>query len=298
MGILSSLFGGSKQSSQQQQKSDSFGFGLNTGTSASTSGSVSTGRSGGSSLSRDTIFSGDMLRQLYGGALGAADAIDPALATERTAQLFTGGQSILDRLGEGGAGTDYLERRLAGEGSDVLNAQIDAVGKDLGRFFTDTLNPAITGSAVAAGQLGGGRQGVAQGEAASSVLEQFATQSASLRAADVANRDAAALGLLDRQNAAGATALGALPQLAAIGQSNPSLDVYSQLSSIFGGPVVTNEASSQQFSEEQATQFAQSLAEELGISYDEAHSLLTATSKGKSNGGIVSGLGGLLGGGG
>lgn len=291
MGILGSLFGGSSQSSQQRQVSDSFGASMNRGSSRSSSGGSSSAVSGGSSASRDSIFSGDLLRQLYGGALGAADAINPAVATERTAQLFTGGSSILDRLAEGGAGTDYLERRLSGEGSDVLDAQIGAIGKDLGRFFTDELNPAITGSAVAAGQLGGGRQGVAQGEAMSSVLEQFATQAGNLRAADIANRDSAALGLLDRQNAAGATALGALPQLAALGRSNPSLDVYSQLSDIFGAPTVTNEATSQQFSEEQASEYAQSIAEELGISVDQAHSLLTATSKGKSSGGIIPGLG-------
>lgn len=274
--------GGSKSSSEQRQQSDSFGYSLSGANSSSVSGGSSFGRSGGTSLSRDTVFSGDLLRRLYGDALGAAGGIDPGLATSRIDQLFTGGSDILARLNDGGAGEDYLTRRLEGDGGDVLNAQIDAVGKDLGRFFNDTLNPAITGSAVAAGQLGGGRQGVAQGAAMSSILEEFATQSANLRAADIAQRDTAALGLLDRRNAAGATALGALPNLAAIGGSNPSLDVYSQLSDIFGGPVVTNEASSQEFSEQQASEFAQAFADEFGISYDEAHSLLTAKSKSKS----------------
>jgi hypothetical protein len=285
MGGLS--FSKSKTSSEQNQQSDSFGYSLSGANSSSVSGASSAGRSAGTSSSRDSIFSSDLLRQLYGGALDTAGAIDPGLATKRIDQLFTGGSSIIDSLG-GGAGSDYLERRLSGDNSDVLNAQIDAVGSDLGRFFNDQLNPAITGSAVAAGQLGGGRQGVAQGEAMSSVLKEFASQSANLRAADITNRDSAALGLLDRQNQAGATALGALPQLAAIGTNNPGLDVFSQLSDIFGAPTVTNEASSQQFSEEQATEFAQALADEFGISYDEAHSLLTSKSKGKSIGGGVS----------
>lgn len=311
MGLLSALFGGSKSSSTQQQTSDSRGFSFNRGGSSSVSGAASSGRSAGvqgsqgTSSSASRVFSEDLLRQLYGGALGAAGEIDPGLATERVGQLFTGGSSIIDRLNEGGAGTDYLERRLAGDNSDVLDAQIEAVGTDLSKFFTDKLNPAITGSAVAAGQLGGGRQGVAQGEAISSVLEEFAKQSANLRATDVANRDAAALGLLDRQNAAGATTLGALPQLASIAGNNPSLDVFSQLSDIFGGPTVLTDASSQEssfgqeFSEQQANEFATALSEELGISFDEAHSIVTATSKGKSSNGIIPGLaslGGLFGG--
>lgn len=309
MGLLKSLFGGGKSSASQEQTSDSQGFSLNRGVSSSVQSALSRARSAGVTGSQGTsgstsrVFSDDLLRQLYGDALGAAGAIDPGLATERVGQLFTGGSSIIDRLNDGGAGADYLERRLSGDNSDVLNAQIDAVGKDLSRFFTDQINPAITGSAVSAGQLGGGRQGVAQGAAVSSILEEFAAQSANLRAADVANRDAAALGLLDRQNAAGATSLGALPQLAAIAGNNPSLDVYSQLSDIIGGPTVLTDASSQEssfgreFSEQESQELATALSEELGISFDEAHSLLKSTSKGSNQNGIFKSIGLSFGGG-
>lgn len=296
MGLLSSLFGGGKTSSAQNQQSDSFGSSVNQSNASSQSGSVSSGISGGVSSSKGTVFSEDLLRQLYGGALGAAGGIDSKAANDRVNQLFTGGLGILDTLGGGGAGEDYLNRRLAGDNGEVLNGQIDALGNDLGRFFNDTLNPAITGSAVAAGQLGGGRQGVAQSGAVDSVLREFSTQAANLRATDITNRDSAALGLLGAQNQRGATQLGALGELGALASNDATLDPYKDLASIFGGPVVTTDASSSQFSEQQAQEFATSLAQELGISYDEAHSLLTATSKGKTSNGIIPGLSSLAGG--
>jgi hypothetical protein len=294
MGLLSSLFGGSSSQSNQSQRSNSFGFGLNRGSSSSASGATSSGRSGGVSGSSDSVFSGDLLRQLYGDALGAVDSINPAMATDRVNQLFTGGTDILSRLADGGAGEDYLNRRLSGDGGEVLNASIDSLGADLGRFFNEELNPAIQGSAVAAGQLGGGRQGVAQAGAASGVLREFATGAAGLRAADVAQRDSAALGLLESQNQRGTTALGALPQLASLGSGASALDPYRALGEIFGGPTVTTESFGSEVSEQEAQEFATSLAEELGITYDEAHSLLTASSKGKSSGGIIPGLGSLV----
>src|SRR5678816_1447801 len=109
MGILGALFGGSKQSSQQTQTSDSLGYSVNRGTSSSTSGATSTGRSAGVSGSSSSVFAGDLFQQLYGNALGAASAINPAVATQRVLSLFTGGAGIIEQLAGGGAGQDYLE---------------------------------------------------------------------------------------------------------------------------------------------------------------------------------------------
>lgn len=302
MGILSSLFGGSKTSSTQQQQSDSSGFSINRGTSSSESGGISSGfssgvtGSSGASRSSSSVFSEDILRQLYGGAASAASAIDPSLAIERNNQLFTGGTSIIQQLTDGGAGADYLTRRLSGDNNDVLNSQIDAIGTDLGRFFNEQLNPAITGSAVAGGALGGGRQGVAQSGAIDSVLREFSTQAANLRASDITNRDNAALGLLSANNANANTALGSLSSLSDLGSGLEALQPFSALSQIIGGPTVLTDSSSEQssfgqeVSQQQSEEFARSLSEELGISYDEAHALLTGSSKGKSSGGIVPGL--------
>lgn len=310
MGILDSLFGGSKSSSTQRQESSSFGYSQNSANSSSLSGGSSVGRSGGvsgssgTSRSGSSVFASDLLRQLYSGALSTADAINPNLATDRVNQLFTGGTSILDSLSGGGAGADYLERRLSGDNSDILEAQIGAVGDDLGSFFRDEINPTLTGDAVAAGALGGGRQGVAQGAALSDVFKEFSRQSASLRAADVTNRDAAALGLLGAQNANAQTGVSAIGQLSGLTSNSQALDPYLALSQIFGGPAVLSESESaqssfgQEFSEQEAHEYAQSIAQELGISYDEAKSLLTSKSKGHEQKGIVPGLASLIPGGG
>lgn len=314
MGLLGSLFGGSKQSSTatQTQNADSFGYSANRAGSSSTSGATSSGfsralsGSKGREGSSQGVFAGDIIKQLFQGASSAAGAIDPALATERNNQLFTGGSDIIARLSGGGAGGDYLERRLAGEGSDVLDAQIGAIGNDLGKFLNEQLNPVITGSSVAGGALGGGRQGVAQAGATDSVLREFATQAGNLRAADLASRDASALGLMSAQNANAQTALGSLGQLSDLGSGLEGLEPFAALSQIIGGPTTLTESFGetesfgQEMSQQQSEEFAQSLAEELGISYDEAHQIVTSssTSKGKSNGGIIPGLaslGGLFG---
>lgn len=310
MGILGSLFGGSKSSSKTVQKSDSSGFGINRGSSSSSSGGSSSGFSSGMSGSTSRtgstsgVFASDILQQLYGGAADAASSINPALATERVNQLFTGGASIIESLSGGGAGADYLTRRLAGDGGEVLNAQIDAVGSDLGRFFNEQLNPAITGSAVAGGALGGGRQGVAQAGAMDSVLREFSTQAANLRANDIMQRDSTALGLMGAQNQNAATALGSLTSLAELGSGLEALQPYAALSQIIGGPTVLtdsfgeSDSFGQEYSEQESEQFAISLAEELGISYDEARMRLKSTGSGKSQGGIVPGIASLIPGGG
>lgn len=302
MGLLDSLFGGSKSSTKTQQESSSYGFSQNGATSSSVSGATSSGRSGGvsgssgGSRSTSSVFASDLLKQLYSGALTAADSINPALATDRVNQLFTGGSSIIDSLSGGGAGADYLERRLSGDNSDILEAQIGAIGSDLGSFFRDEINPTLTGNAVSAGALGGGRQGVAQAGALSDILKEFSTQAANLRAADVTNRDAAALGLLNANNANAQTAFGGIGTLAGLSSGTEALGPYAALSQILGGPTVLTDSSSEQssfgqeFSEQQADEYAQSLAEEFGISYDEAKALMTSTSKSKSSGGIFSAI--------
>lgn len=286
MSLLSSLFGGSSTKSTQKQTQDSFGYSLNRSNAASTSGGYSTGASSGISGSSSSVFADDLVRQLYSGALGAADAINPELATSRVNQLFTGGANIIAQLEGGGAGEDYLTRRLSGSDTSILDAQIGALGKDLGKFFNEELNPVIRGSAVAGGALGGGRQGVAEGLASQGVLEQFAAGAANLRATDLTNRDNAALGLISGRNTAAQTALSGLPALAGLGSGTESLSPYLALGQIFGSPTVLSQSFGQEQSMQQSEEFAQSLAEELGISYDEAHAILEASSKGKSSDGI------------
>lgn len=252
-------FGKSKSASQ----SSSFDFGTQASFSESLSEaiarSISTGQS--TSFSTQRIANADILAQLYQGALSAVPSA--GLFQGQAAQLFEGGLSILDRLGVG-AGQDFLRSRVSGE-SPVLQEQISALSSDLGRFFREELNPAITARAVAGGTLGGGRQGVAQGRAIDAVSREFQRGATELRARDIAARDAAASALMAGETAAAGTALGALPGLLGIAESSfaAPLAPFQALAQIIGGPTVLTEAGSQ------ATQFAESTSESIARAISE-----------------------------
>ena len=155
------------------------------------SGSVSSSQS---SSSQD-VFSADLFRQLFGDASNIAGNIDTSGLTDAANQLFTSGQGFLGSLQEQAAGTDvsgeFLSSRISGEGGFV-DENISALGEDLGQFFNEQLLPGITSQAVAGGQLGGGRQGVAQGKAIESVGREFRRGSLDIRNADLQQRTEAA----------------------------------------------------------------------------------------------------------
>ena len=229
-------FSGSKQ--------DSFSRGESASLDLSRSGSVSGGVSESGSQSQQRIAFEDIFARLFGGAESAAAGLDPSMLTEASNFLFGAGTDFLGGLG-GDAGTQFLQNRLAGD-NQVLEEQIGLLGEDLGTFFREELNPAITGQAVAGGQLGGGRQGVAQGAASAAVTDEFRRGATALRAGDIAARDAAA-GLLAQQDlAARQTGLGALPGLAGIAEFGfgAAMQPYERLAAILGGPTVLTEASS------------------------------------------------------
>src|SRR5688572_16834344 len=139
-----SLFGmgKSKQSSQQTSDSSSIGYG------SSTSGSISGGTAigGSTSNSNQTIAFEDFFNQLYGGAAGAAGSMNPSALTTTANTLFGAGSNFLSSL-SGGPEQGYLEGRVAGT-SPVLNEQVAGLSDDLGTFFREELNPAITSSSV------------------------------------------------------------------------------------------------------------------------------------------------------
>lgn len=272
MGLLS--FGGSKSSSQSQSTGYSYGE------SGSFSDSISGGfsRSGGQSTSQQRVAFEDVFSRLFGGAEGAASRLDPSMLTESANMLFSGGMNFMDSLA-GGADSEYLASRMSGE-SPVLQEQIDALGGDIGRFLREEVNPAITSQGVATGTLGGGRQGVAQGQAARAATEEFQRGALGLRAADMQARDTAAA-TLGQQRIAGAQAgLGALPGMAGIAEMGfgAELAPYAALSSILGGPMALTDAQSTQFST--AEDFARAISE--AFSQDRSYQHSTSSSKGKS----------------
>jgi hypothetical protein len=251
---MSASLGGGRSSQSSQQQSEGFQ------TSEQTSLSQSQMQSG--SQSNQDIAFRDLYAGLYGNATGAAGrAVAGADELGAAAQqLFTGGNQFLQGLG-GDAGSNYLNSRLDSE-NPVLQEQISQLQQDTGRLFREELNPAITSRAVGGGTLGGGRQGVAQGLAAEGAARVFAQGATALRAGDVASRDAVAQSVATNSLNAASTGLGALPSLLDVLQrgNNAELGVYSNLSSILGGPTTLTQSSSQA----ESTSLAESLARAYG----------------------------------
>jgi hypothetical protein len=275
--------GRNKSTSTSTEASDSYGY-SNSGSSnlSSSSGSSSSASSGRSFT--DVAFA-DIFSSLYGNAGGAAArAAEMAPGfSEQVGQLFSGGLSFLEDLG---GGSDYLEGRVAGD-DGVLQEQIGALGDDLGSFFREELNPAITARAVGGGTLGGGRQGVAQGRAMAAVGEEFQRGATALRTADRTSRDAIASTLLQQRGSNAAAGLNALPGLASVAQAGfgAELAPWEALSSILGGPVTL--AGSEQSSYASSEEIARAIASSFGASEDFATSRSSST--GKSSGWNIGG---------
>lgn len=270
-------FGGSKSSTDSVGSSRAFG--------ASTSGSVSGGvSSGGStalsqSASQQAIAFEDVFARLFGGAEGAAAGLDPSLLTQASNQLFSGGIDFLSSIG-GDAGTAFLQDRLTGE-SPVLQEQIGQLEQDVGRFFNEQLLPGITSEAIAVGQLGGGRQGVAQGLAAESAANAFSRGATALRAGDIAARDAAAGTLAGNALTGAQTGLGELPELYGLAQAGfgAALAPFQVLAGILGPQQVLTQA--QSTSESESFQSAEDFARAFSQAFDFSRSDTRTRSRSK-----------------
>lgn len=279
MGLLS--FGGSKSKSVSQ--SSSLDLAANVSSSLSESLAQSLSQSRGQSTSTQSVWNADLLERLYGDALGAVSGAEGQLFTGQAAGLFSSGLGILEQLGTG-AGEDYLRSRL--EGGELLEAQIGGLREDVGRLFREELNPAITGGAVAAGQLGGGRQGVAQGRAAEVAARTFTRGATELRAQDQAMRDSAAAQLMQGRTGAAGAAASLLPQLLGTAQAGATggLAPFAALASIIGGPTVLTQGQSTDESQATSESIARAISEALGYSYGTSSSSSSSKSKSLSLG--------------
>jgi len=269
-----SLFGigGSKGSSSSS--SESYGYSGSSSLSDSLSTARGVSESSGVSTSTQDIAFQDLFSQLYGGAAAAAGKITGEVPMNAAQMLFSGGTGFLDSL-SGGSANEYLERRLSDE-NPVLQQQIDSLGGDLGRFFNEQLNPAITGQAVAGGTLGGGRQGVAQAGAMREVGDQFMRGATALRGGDIAARDAAAQGLMSGRTAAAGVGLGALPGMFGLAQqgSLAGLAPYQALAGILGGPttLTTSRAMDSASSVSSSDAVARAISESFGEDFSKSKS--------------------------
>jgi hypothetical protein len=270
-------FGGSSNRSSSQ--SSSLDFGVNTSFSDSLSQALSSSTSGGQSTSTQNVWNADVLKKLYGDALGAAGDVDTGLFQGQAAQLFDAGGSILDSLGVG-AGEDYLASRLTD--TSGRDAQLDVLQQRMGSLWSDEINPAITARHVSGGSLGGGRQGVAQGQGAQRVAREFAGGAADIISRDQLARDTAAGTLMTGRTQAAGVGAQLIPGLANVAQAGlgAPLSPYSTLSGILGGPAVLSDSQSTQFGESSSESVARAISEALGFNYGTSQS--TSSSKGKS----------------
>jgi hypothetical protein len=223
-------------------KSKQQASGYNTADSSSNSSSFSNSQSN----SDQSVFNSDLITQLMQKAgMAATSTVGAGDLTSAAKQLFTGGSSFLDSLqSPNDAGTSYLNDRL--NNNDVADQQIQQLQTDTGKLFSQQLNPQITADAVAGGNLGGGRQGVAQGMAMQTLADNFSKQAVAIRAGDQSSKDAAASQIAQNSLTAANTGLGALPGLLSVASSgaNADLDVYGKLAQIFGGPTTLTSSKS------------------------------------------------------
>ncbi len=226
------------------------------------------------------MFAADLYKQLFGNASNAAATAAGNAGDLRAVagDLFTGGSSFLESLG-GDAGTRHLTDRITGE-NPLLDQQIEQLQQDTGRFFNEELNPAITSRAVAGGNYGGGRQGVAQGLAAERAAGEFTRGATALRVADMTARDTAAATVAQNSLSAATTGLGALPGLMELitAGNNAEMGIYANLGTILGGPTVLSDSRSNSF----GTSTQQSAAEAFSNSFGQQSSSSQATNSSAS----------------
>jgi hypothetical protein len=245
--------GGSKSSSKSQSTAQSSGFSI----------ASSLGKS-----EQDIAFK-DLFASLYGGASGAAGAVDLPTYKNEASMLFQGGTNFLQSLG-GGAGADYLEGRISGDGS-VLNAQIEELRTSLMENFNESVLPSIRSGAIAGGTFGGGREGVATGIAARDVGRNLQSGVVSLLTADQAGKDAAAVNLQGLQQQGAATGIGGLKDLLGLSQAGAGADLlpYQLLAQIMGGPTTLTQSlqTSSSISADQSTAQSTSSAKSGSFSF-------------------------------
>lgn len=274
--------GGGKSNSQSQQTSSQDAYGYNTTESVDKSRSQSQSGSMGASESTQDIAFKDFFAKLYQGSAGAADKALTAGAPQLmqiASQLFTGGTEFMQGLKDN-SGVQYMQDRL--QNDSVVGQQIGQLKTDIGDFFQDEINPAITSRAAVSGNLGGGRQGVAQGLAAQAAAKQFTSGAVALRANDQQQRDSIAGQIAQNSLQAANTGLGALPSLLDIAErgANAELGIYSNFASILGGPQTLTQSHAADFSQA----ISQSAADAYSKSFGEntSHGEAQGTSKSSS----------------
>lgn len=272
----------SKSRSTGRSQATSSSFGRSDSVQGATAGSVSGGASVSQAASRDRIAFEDVFSRLFSSAEGSAAGLDPSLLTDASNQLFAGGTEFLEGIG-GDAGTAFLTERLADR--DTLEAeQIDQLQTDIGKLFQEELLPGITSEAVAGGQLGGGRQGVAQTGATEAAAEAFTRGSLDIRQQNQAQLDELAAGVASRNIQGAQVGLAGGDSLAALAELGFGADFRSiqMLAEVFGGPQTLTESLSSGIAEDFARSFSDSFGRSRSREGAESQSTSFTESRGSS----------------
>lgn len=223
MGFLSDLIGGKHST-------------IPTSSSESTAVQTSRSQSGSLAESFQRVFGADAYKELFGNASNAAgraaDMVPGLMGTAQT--LFGTGGRFLESLDEPLATEDRLNA------PNLENEQIRQLSSDLGRFYSEEIDPAIVGRGVSTGTLGGSRGEVARGVAARGLGEEFVRGSNAIRLAGQDRRDRLAASVDTLKGSRIGQGLGALPGLYGLAEAGVSSELmpYLQLSQILGSPTV------------------------------------------------------------
>ena len=215
------------QSGRQHAYSEEQSESVSDSRATSFGSSYGSGVSVGGSTSRSNVFGADTFEALFKNASNVAGSIGTGGLTQQANTLFNTGSDLLgelDALSGGGAvgeGEEYLAGRLNGA-NPLVDEAIAGLEGDLTEFFSETVLPGIQGDAVAAGQAGGSRQGVAQGIAAKGLMRSLTSGILGIRSGDLASRDAMATTLAgiqtNRRLSAAGTGIAAAPTLFGLAQ--------------------------------------------------------------------------------
>lgn len=206
-----------------------------------------------SSSSRQFIapFQQQALQRLFNDAEGVFNQTQPGLQ-ERSQQVgnrtFSQGARNLNQItGIAEGSNPFIQNLLArsqGE-NPFLQGQVDALGRDIGRFATEQLQDVGQGF-VSAGQFGGSRQGLAEGQTIGRALDEFSQGAGALRSQDLERQTQAATQAANLQLGAGQAGLAGAEQLFNLGLS-PFLGQFAglnALSGILGDPTVLTQTQS------------------------------------------------------
>lgn len=170
--------------------------------------------------------------------------------------LFGQGQQLI----QGAQQNPFLQglQQQAGGNPELVAAQTQQLGTDIGQFFQQQILPGISRQATGVGQLGGGRQGVAQGLAAQGAGQAFQRGAVGFQQADAQRSLQAGLGGGQLALGGAQTGLEGLSGLQGLLESPFGTQMQSLMALLasIGGPTV--------LSEQQAT--SQSESSSFGVS--------------------------------